>query len=150
MVRTLLTCILLFFSQLIYAQNTSEEKLLQQMVDSVNYLLTNCDDGSVQPTVFITKNGDVAIVYSNNTAFRFNLFGLRSQNDEIENKEGIQFVPENKKSITTNKWINFHTIDNQVGFLEFTQTGEAFVYQIYLTLVRIRIYIENTFPLKIK
>ncbi|MBP8115092.1 MAG: hypothetical protein KAY50_07035 [Chitinophagaceae bacterium] len=150
MVRTLLTCILLFFSQLIYAQNTSEEKLLQQMVDSVNYLLTNCDDGSVQPTVFITKNGDVAIVYSNNTAFRFNLFGLRSQNDEIENKEGIQFVPENKKSITTNKWINFHTIDNQVGFLKFTQTGEAFVYQIYLTLVRIRIYIENTFPLKIK
>ncbi|MEO5945317.1 MAG: hypothetical protein ABIP79_00760 [Chitinophagaceae bacterium] len=147
MIRTSLTCILLVFSQLILAQNTSEEKLLQQMVDSVNFLLTNSDDGSVQPTVSVTRNGDIAIVYSNKAAFRFNLFELSSQKDETENEKGIQFVPEVKKSITTNKWINFNTKDKEVGFLKFTATAEAFAHRIYLTLLRIRTYIENKFPL---
>ncbi len=120
------------------------------MVDSVNYLLTNSDDGSVQPTVSIMKNGDIAIVFSNKSAFRFNLFELRPQNVEIENAKGIQFVPEDKKSITTNKWINFNTKDKvSVGFLKFTQTADTYVHNIYLTLLLIRTYIEQTFSLKI-
>ncbi len=146
---TSLTFILLFFFHWSHAQNTSEERYLQQMVDSVNHLLTNSEDGSVQPTVNIMKNGDIAIVYSNKSAFRFNLFELKPQNADDENEKGIQFVPEDKRSITTNKWIIFNTRDKvSVGFLKFTQTADTYVHNIYLTLLRIRTYIEQTFPLK--
>lgn len=116
---------------------------LLKMVDSVNNLLLNSADGSVQNKLSVEMNGEMSLLDKNQSGFRFNLFQLKRV-DENGNEEGIEFVPEVEGSITTNKFINFNTNEKKVGLIKFTRTSEELVKKIHSILLRIRDYVfEN-------
>lgn len=126
----------------LFGQKTIFEKELLQMADSVNYLLRNSDDGFVQPFFSINTKGDITILDSQQSGFRFNLFSLQMPDSTNDFEKGIVFVPENSKSITTNKFILFKDKNGKtVGLFKFTRTGDAYVQKIYELLLRIRSYI---------
>lgn len=126
------------------AQEISSELSLPQMVDSVNYLLRNCEDRFVQPVFSINEKGDISILDKKKSGFRFNISILRSDDSTQNVFKGIEFVPERPKSITTNKIIQFiDQEENRVGLLMFTRTDDTYVRKIYGLLVQIRSYFTN-------
>ncbi len=126
------------------AQEISSELSLPQMVDSVNYLLRNCEDRFVQPVFSINEKGDISILDKKKSGFRFNISILRSDDSTQNVFKGIEFVPERPKSITTNKIIQFiDQEENRVGLLMFTRTDDTYVRKIYGLLVQIRSYFAN-------
>lgn len=117
------------------------EKYLQQMVDSVNQLLKTCPDRSMQYKLSVSLNGNAALLDSDQSGFRFNLFKLK-RGTVKDNDAGIEFIPEAIGSITTNKWITFNTAENdRVANIKFTATDEAMVKKIHAILLRIRAYV---------
>ena len=135
-----LSIILLTNNDVKAALQSADTMQLQKMVDSVNVLLRNSPDGSVQNKLSVEMNGKVSLLDDKQSGFRFNLFQLkRSTANGIE--EGIEFVPEVIGSITTNKYINFNTNNDRVGLIKFTRTPEALVKQIHALLLRIRDYV---------
>ena len=57
-----MSLIFLFMWVQLSAQEISSELSLPQMVDSVNYLLRNCEDRFVQPVFSINEKGDISIL----------------------------------------------------------------------------------------
>jgi len=147
--KYLRTAIFVLFLQLLIipieniAQSPEQsDRFLQEMVDSVNHLLKTCRDGSVQPVLSVSINGDASLLDKKQSGFRFNLFQLKKEAKE-DNDAGIEFVPENIGSITTNKWIRFRTEKTVVANIKFTATDEAMVKKIHGILLRIRLYVLN-------
>lgn len=120
--------------------HSADSTELQRMVDSVNNLLMNSADGSVQNKLSVEINGKVSLLDKDQSGFRFSLFQLK-RTIEDSKEEGIEFVPEVKGSITTNKFINFNTNEKTVGLIKFTRTSEALVKKIHGILLRIRDYV---------
>lgn len=130
----------LLFNQVTAQENRLELKL-QQLVDSVNYLIKNSKDGFVQPIFSINSKGDISILNSQKSGFRFNISSLREQDKNHITDGGISFVPENTRSITTNKFILF--IDQngkKLGLFKFTRTEDVYVRKIHELLLQIRSY----------
>ena len=123
-----------------FSSNSVDTTVLQKMVDSVNYLLMNSADGSVQNKLSVDMNGKMSLLDNNQSGFRFNLFQLKRSIANGKEK-GIEFIPEVVGSITTNKFIYFNTNEDTVGLIKFTRTPEALVKQIHTLLLRIRDYI---------
>lgn len=115
-------------------------KELQQMVDSVNTLLMNGPDRTMQFKLSVEMNGKMSLLDKNQSGFRFNLFQLKRTLAGGQ-EQGIVFIPEVVGSITTNKFIHFNTNDDTVGLIKFTRTPEESVKQIHAILLRIREYI---------
>jgi hypothetical protein len=140
--------ITLLFLSIVYINNCEakclsksvDTTILQQMVDSVNYLLMNSADGSVQNKLSVDMNGKMSLLDKNQSGFRFNLFQLKRSVANGKEK-GIEFIPEVVGSITTNKFIYFNTNEDTVGLIKFTQTSEESVKKIHAMLLRIRDYI---------
>jgi hypothetical protein len=133
---------MLFFITTNHPVNAQErpDKYLQQMVDSVNHLLKTSPDGYVQFLLSVSMNGDASLLDSKQSGFRFNLLQLKKGTIE-DNDAGIEFVPENIGSITTNKWIRFHTEKKVVANIKFTATNEELVKKIHGILLRIRSFV---------
>lgn len=135
---------MLFLTTLIPATVNAQkppEKYLQEMVDSVNYLLMTCPDRSMQCELSVSLNGNASLLDNKKSGFRFNLFKLK-RGTVNDNDAGIEFIPEMIGSKTTNKWITFNTVeDNRVANIKFTATDEEMVKRIHAMLLRIRAYV---------
>lgn len=135
----MITAIFLLAAIQLLAQRNLAEQQLKQMTDSVNYLIKNSQDGFVQPIFSINTKGDISILDSKKAGFRFNLFSLHRRDSTEGPEKGIAFIPENSKSITTNKFILFKDKSGKtVGLFKFTRTGDEYVRSIYEILLRIR------------
>lgn len=135
--------IVVFFllSNQVTAQEKPFEQQLQQLIDSVNYLIKNSKDGYVQPVFSMNNKGDIMILDAKQSGFRFSISSLRDQDTSHDGKDGIVFIPENSKSITTNKFIQFFDKNGKsVGLFKFTRTEDAYVRKIYNLLTYIRSY----------
>lgn len=137
--RQIIAIVFFLLANQVTAQEKPFEQSLQQLVDSINYLIKNSADGFVQPTFSINKEGDISILDAKKSGFRFNIFSLRDQDTIHHRKDGIAFIPENTRSITTNKFILFLDKNGKtLGLFKFTRTKEAYVLTIYNLLVRIK------------
>lgn len=123
-----------------YSASNVDTAELQKMVDSVNTLLMNGPDRTMQFKLSVEMNGKMSLLDKNQSGFRFNLFQLKRTLAGGQ-EQGIVFIPEVVGSITTNKFIHFNTNDDTVGLIKFTRTPEESVKQIHAILLRIREYI---------
>lgn len=145
--KTVFLIIIIFpFCAVLRAQEHTPDPLLRQMADSVNYLLRNSKDGFVQPFFSVNTKGDMTLLDAQKTGFRFNLFSLAAYDSTTHEDKGIVFVPEDNRSITTNKFILFKdTKKNTVGLFKFTRTDDSYVRSIHAILLRIRSYIVKQY-----
>lgn len=106
----LLTC----NSVLLPAQDT----IFVKAVDAINVKLEKWAEGGASVYVTAKANGDISIINKRNQSLPFNLLDLAiSDDNNINNKSGIQLVPCDKKAHAPLAWINFYTHQRQAAFI---------------------------------
>lgn len=91
----------------------------EQTVDLINNTSANWLQNKNGVTIAAQKNGDISIANNRNQFFRFNLFELKGDDNNISIISGIEIDTCDTKTHAPSSWINFYTSNGQIAFMRF-------------------------------